>query len=223
MDAADLSDITADIVTRTPRRSKATEADKAESVTLTEEKVNEEVSSQTWKHFGSNNPERLAVWINQNHLYESAEPWTAPSQDNIKNSTQCYTVKGAPAKLGPTGLYAGECTYTIAWVEEGTTCTIKTEEIITSISPTALLGWSQRIDYSPLGRGSCPVAGKDGAAFAYEPASAKTDVASVDQNIPKQRVCIKGTEICSDAPPGEPKISKQRICIKGTEICSDAK
>lgn len=237
MDSSTLSEAAPDIA-RTPRSSEAEEVKSGTGISR-EKSINSEISRKFWRHSGSTTPERLSIWIDQNHLYESAEPWSIPTQDNVKHSTYCDTVKGATASLGPPGLYVGECTYTITWIKERKTCATKTVEVITFFSPTGFTGWSQHVDNSPLQRYSCPVAGTNGATFTYEPAPAAIVATSSVPKIPNQRVCVKGTEICSDVASGEPSVpnqqsnavaasgelksSKQRICIKGTEICSDAK
>ena len=135
--------------------------------------LEKDISTKVWKHPGSKTPEKTKVWIEKDHLYESSEPWSLPNQEDIAHSVFCDTVQGATLlpKLGPSGLYTGECIYTLKWIKESVTCTVKTVETITSVSPNAILGWSQHIDSSPLRRTppTCPIAGIDGAAFAIEP------------------------------------------------------
>jgi hypothetical protein len=134
-------------------------------------KLEKDISSTVWKHPGVASPEKNKVWIEKDHLYESSEPWSFPNSENIAHSIYCDTVKGATAKLGPAGLYSGECTYTLKWIKEAVTCVITTTETIATITPTAIVGWSQRVDSSPLTHtpATCPIAGADGAAFSLEP------------------------------------------------------
>src|SRR5258706_2826235 len=134
-------------------------------------KLEKDISSTVWKHPGTASPERDKVWIEKDHLYEASGPWSFPNSQNIEHSTSCDTVKGATAKLGPSGIYSGECTYTLKWIKEAVTCAITTTETITTITPTSISGWSQHVDRSPLTHtpATCPVAGVDGAAFALEP------------------------------------------------------
>ncbi|MGH2508663.1 MAG: S1C family serine protease, partial [Ktedonobacteraceae bacterium] len=135
--------------------------------------LEKDISTKLWKHPGSTTPEKTKVWIEKDHFYESSEPWSPQNQENIAYSFSCDTVQGATLlpKLGPSGLYTGECTYTYKWIKESVTCTVKTVETITKVSPNAILGWSQHVDMSPLRHTppTCPIAGIDGATFALEP------------------------------------------------------
>jgi hypothetical protein len=95
-------------------------------------------------------------------------------------STHCDTVRGAASSVGPTGQFAGSCTYEFKWVKDfgavtpghdvTASCSLTTEEVITLVTLKRIEGWSQKIDYSPLKNTppTCPVTGAEGKSFAYE-------------------------------------------------------
>jgi hypothetical protein len=135
----------------------------------------------TWRVVGSTSATMYRVWVKDEHLYETSDS----RNGNLIGSTHCDTVRGAVSTIGPSGIYAGTCTYDLKWVKDyGTvtpgyevkaTCSITTAEIITLFMPTRIEGWSQYLDYTPLKNTppSCPVAGPNGKVFVYEhPSSA---------------------------------------------------
>jgi hypothetical protein len=161
------------------------------------------ISSTLWKHVGANTAERVKVWITKNHFYESSEPWSG-KDPNLSASIYCDTTLGATAALGPVGIYAGQCTYTYKWVKESVTCTVVTAEIITIVTPTSIVGWSQHLDSSPLSHtpATCMVAGVDGAEFSLEPLAAVTPVMRDSEDLKaEKRRQIEAQAIISPTKP----------------------
>jgi hypothetical protein len=137
----------------------------------------------TWRVVGNTSATTYRVWVKDEHLYETSDG----RNGNVIGSTHCDTVRGAVSKIGPSGIYAGTCTYDLKWVKDyGTvtpgyevkaSCSITTAETITLFMPTRIEGWSQEVDYAPLKKTppTCPVAGSNGKVFAYEHPSSAND------------------------------------------------
>jgi hypothetical protein len=158
----------------------AADAERARAVALQgailAKNAREAEAAITWKRVGSTNGHEIKAWIKDEHLYETSDSRKA----DVVFSTRCDTIRGAASSAGPTGIYAGSCTYVLKWVKDygpvtpgyevKASCSITTAEVITLFTPTRIEGWSQRVDYAPLKNtpSTCPVAGNDGTVFAYE-------------------------------------------------------
>jgi hypothetical protein len=108
------------------------------------------------------------VSIVGNVLYESAKADDVLGEPSIKSKVSCTVERGT----GETTPWAGDCTYALFWNNETTpACTVKTAEVITSISSKEITGRSQRVDFTPLRQDPprCPVPGTESHDFTLTP------------------------------------------------------
>ena len=117
---------------------------------------------------GSPCPEGTAVdvWLSDDVLYEAS---TQTLADSMKLETTCAVKPGAD-EFTP---WAGYCTHSFSWPPPvgKPTCTVQTQETITTISAREIAGRSQTVDSAPLHRNppSCPVAVTESRDFSLAP------------------------------------------------------
>lgn len=116
----------------------------------------------------------IDVWIRGGFLYEvSSTTNTLNGGGSIKREVNC-TVKRGTDEVTP---WIGDCTYKLFWNNETTpTCTVKTNETITSITASEIAGRSQKVDYAPLHQTppTCPVPASDNQDFSLTPDKEQT-------------------------------------------------
>jgi hypothetical protein len=103
-----------------------------------------------------------------NVLYESAKADDVLKEPSIKSKVSCTVGRGT----GETTPWAGDCTYALFWNNEATpACTVKTAEVITSISSKEITGRSQLVDFTPLRQDPprCPLPGTESHDFTLTP------------------------------------------------------
>jgi hypothetical protein len=104
------------------------------------------------------------VWVSGGILYEASTD-TLEGEGSIKSTTHCAVKQGAD-EVTP---WTGYCTYTLSWANwTRPTCTVQTNETITTISTEEITGRSQRVDYSPLHQTPprCPVPAAENRDFS---------------------------------------------------------
>lgn len=110
------------------------------------------------------------VSVRGDFLYEFATTTATLSGGvPIRRDAHCVVKRGTDEETP----WAGDCTYELFWNNEATpTCTVKTTEIITSITSKAIAGRSQKIDYTPLRQDppKCPVPATEYQDFTLRPA-----------------------------------------------------
>jgi hypothetical protein len=113
------------------------------------------------------------VWIEGDLLYETASSTsTVNGGQSLKREVNCTVKRGADE----TTPWAGDCTYKLFWNNEGTpTCTVKTNETITSVTADWISGRSQRVDYAPLHQTppTCPIPSSENQDFTLTHDKAK--------------------------------------------------
>lgn len=109
------------------------------------------------------------VWVSGDFLYEtSTTNNTLNGGGSIRRETECTVKRGAEE----TTPWTGDCTYRLFWNSETTpTCTVKTNETITTISAAEITGISQKVDYAPLHQtpSTCPVPSSENQDFRLTP------------------------------------------------------
>ncbi len=109
------------------------------------------------------------VWIQGDYLYETASSGGESAGNRpVKREVSCAVKRGAD-EVTP---WAGECIYKLFWNDESApTCTVKTDETVTSIAAAEIAGFSQRVDYSPLHQTppACPVPSAETRGFTFSP------------------------------------------------------
>jgi len=110
----------------------------------------------------------IDVWIAGDVLYEVAKGDYTMGGTSIKRKVNCVVKRGA----SETTPWVGDCTYELFWNNEAApACTVKTSEIITSITSKEIAGRSQQVDYTPLHQDPprCPVPATESHDFTMTP------------------------------------------------------